>query len=233
MSAPRPKRHLNRKNASAQDFTDYEDPPGVDLKPSNASTGTIYNFTRHPLDIFGIDVSPPSKIDDITGNITTLASEAGTSYQTAAAIASSTVIGFRSPRNVEPLPPLPVPPAADVIMQANDDDAASLASTTVSLFGGADGPWENEHRIVRNDIRTAINAFKAHWLSLQHVDRDIDDNFDLCTSVDQQRVQIVQRVNRFAHEVTLHYSSNKECDRVVLRKVVQWVKHVKRTLDAH
>ena len=88
MSAPRPKRHLNRKNASAEDFTDYEDPPGVELKPSNASTGTIYNFTRHPLDIFGIDGSPPSKIDDITGNITTLASEAGTSYQTAAAIAS-------------------------------------------------------------------------------------------------------------------------------------------------
>ena len=113
MSAPRPKRHLNRKNASAEDFTDYEDPPGVELKPSNASTGTIYNFTRHPLDIFGIDVSPPSKIDDITGNITTLASEAGTSYQTAAAIASSTVIGFRSPRDVIPPPPLPVPAIAD------------------------------------------------------------------------------------------------------------------------
>ena len=103
MSAPRPKRHLNRKNASAEDFTDYEDPPGVELKPSNASTGTIYNFTRppfdtfrtdgsHPLDIFGTDGSPPSKNDDIAANLTFLASGAGTSYRTAA-IASSTTHG--------------------------------------------------------------------------------------------------------------------------------------------
>ena len=79
MSAPKPKRHLNKRNITNEDFATYDDPPGVELKPSNASTGTICNFPRTPLDIFCTDGSPPSKIDDITANLTSLASKAGTS----------------------------------------------------------------------------------------------------------------------------------------------------------
>ena len=41
MSTPRPKRHVNRRNASHEPIADYVDPPGVVLKPSNLSTGTI------------------------------------------------------------------------------------------------------------------------------------------------------------------------------------------------
>ena len=75
MSTPRPKRHLNKRNASHQDLADYDDPAGVVLKPTNLSAGTIYNFPRNPLDIFCPDGSPPSKIDDITGNLTTISSD--------------------------------------------------------------------------------------------------------------------------------------------------------------
>ena len=148
MTTPRPKRHVNRRNFSHEPIADYVDPPGTLLKPSNLSAGTICNFPRNPLDAFCPDGSPPSKIDDITGNLTTLSSNAGTSYLTAA-IASSTVIGSRSPSDKLPPPPNSNPDGADIIMQANDDDAASTASTEASIFGGANELWENQYRQIR------------------------------------------------------------------------------------
>ena len=65
-------------------------------------------------------------------------------------------------------------------------------------------------------------------------DDDLDDhNFDNCASVDQQRMTIVQRVNKFAFAVRQRFSSNKEFERVILWKLVSWVKHVEKTLHAH
>ena len=40
MTTPRPKRHVNRRNASHEPIADYVDPPGILLKPSNLSAGT-------------------------------------------------------------------------------------------------------------------------------------------------------------------------------------------------
>ena len=116
-------------------------------------------------------------------------------------------------------------------MQANDDDAASTASTEASIFGGANEPWENQYRQIHLSIRTDIATFKKQWADFEHANCDEEAGFDCCARVDQLRVTIVQDVNKFILDATQRYSANKEHDIVTLRKLVTWVKRVEKTLN--
>ena len=105
---------------------------------------------------------------------------------------------------------------------------ASHASLTSTIFGGEDTARDNDLRKMRKEFNAKIEAFKNEYdtIAAFHIGESETAIVDKAAEIDICRAELIYRINQWIKHLHTIYSWNRNDQRVVLEKLLAWVKRV-------